>query len=266
MKKFNIKRLYRKLLWFPSCWIKRKNIIIKTMQGRYKIRFERNDSISYNLFVNNNYELKMMEKIINFLVDDEYIKKKKVFFDIGANMGTTTISAQKIFGFEKCISFEPDKGNLSLLIDNCKNNGVSLYLVPYAMGSGTKKKMVKNKNPNDTHFISIGPIETKRLDEYIKSLNQYRSVVWIDAQGSEFDILKGASEFIKKKAIFILEFHQRVMERANVDLTYYVRFINQYWEYVWIYDNGKMYKRKPGVLLALSKPITIILCDYKEEI
>ena len=143
----------------------------------------------------------------------EWINKcggsKKVFFDIGANMGVYSIYYAKLFN-SKVFSFEPSFRNLDLLYRNIKLNNLLEYIniIPTPIHekeiigfflkennlAGEARATFKTdlKNVRDVKTLSFS-LDFFVLNKIIDKPN----IIKIDVDGNEIDVLRGAKDTLK---------------------------------------------------------------------
>lgn len=132
-----------------------------------------------------------------------YLRDSDLFFDIGANAGSYSILARGIINCH-VYSFEPVIKIRERLIDNLELNNFSTDDVqPFALGA--KSGLVKFTNELDAtnHVLRISEDSSSDIVKMV-TLNDYAylsfvSLIKIDVEGFEMEILKGASEFLRKK-------------------------------------------------------------------
>jgi FkbM family methyltransferase len=160
------------------------------------------------------------------------VKKGDTVFDVGANVGLVTIPASKIVGEGgRVYSFEPHPKTFEELtrmiaLNSCKN--IHTENVAVSSSEGTQDfYYVENHKLN-----SLGPIEDKTygenkvmrvptitIDGYCNSHNISRiDFLKIDVEGFEYDVLKGASQMLTKKAIGCIQFEMHHEDRKIIDL------------------------------------------------
>ena len=145
-------------------------------------------------------------------------------YDIGANIGTICIPAVNRNLVKKAYAVEPEKRNFKLLKINVILNNLEekISLFNYALsdeddaivemelandnsGDHRVKKNVKF-NFYEENKRKVVKIKTKKFDSLFKDINPKKDLIWIDTQGYEPNILKGASNLIKSKATIVIEF------------------------------------------------------------
>ena len=173
-------------------------------------------------------------------VDDS---QQKYFFDVGANIGTTGISFCKNFDQNtKLVAFEPVKDNFRMLSINALLNDLpsgSYDFVNEALGSKAAQAKVAFANTNTggssitylegTSDSQDNLIETDTLDNYVEkhSINPEEiKYLWIDTEGFEPEVLKGAEKTLSSADIPIfMEFTPHYYKtRLNVELADFVEY------------------------------------------
>ena len=150
-------------------------------------------------------------------------KNQSVFVDIGASLGYYTKLIASIMNNGNIFAFEPDAARFEILkrratewakmyecyirtyeIALSNFNGATDFFTNYTNFSGS---LEKDGNPcfvfKDTEKAKV---EVRKLDTVLKDLKI--DVIKIDVEGSEFDVLKGAIDIIKRdKPVLYIEFH-----------------------------------------------------------
>ena len=141
-------------------------------------------------------------------------KQVKIVFDIGANVGQTTLKYKKMFPKSQIYGFEPFLDVFKKYTDFYKGDK-RVFAV---------NKAFSNKNGNATFFVnnnsytnSLLPIntgfmegfrtvkeisvETETIDSFCKRNNvQYIDILKLDVQGGELLVLEGAKEMLTEEA------------------------------------------------------------------
>jgi hypothetical protein len=121
------------------------------------------------------------------------IKTGDNVIDAGASWGPYTITAGLLGA--NVTAFEPDTRIFPALLDNIQLNG--LQVATYNIGLSDEKKVVDWDELKGMSLVNLDEIYNQKLD-FIK----------IDVEGQELEVLRGASETIKKsKPKILLEAH-----------------------------------------------------------
>ena len=190
------------------------------------------DNISKQIFINEEFDLKKFNKVINFL---NHSKKIENLYDIGANIGTICIPALKRNLVQKAFAVEPVRKNFDLLKINIILNGLEdkIKTYNYALSSEDDKNLdieLAQDNSGD-HRVrlqnlklnlynererSLEQVKSKKFDTLFKNLNHEKDLVWMDTQGFEPLILAGAQNLIDNKIPLVVEFWPYGLKRNNL--------------------------------------------------
>ena len=144
-----------------------------------------------------------------------FLRKKDVFLDIGANIGSYMILASGHVG-SRSIAFEPIPKTFKALQKNIHENGINGLVKAFNIGVGSKKgtliftesfdtvNHVLLNAESDSHVNKI-EIPVITIDE-ILSGNEVPALVKIDVEGFETEVLKGMESTLSNsilKAIII---------------------------------------------------------------
>jgi len=158
------------------------------------------------------------------------------FVDVGANVGTTTVTALGAFGFERAHCFEPFPGNVDFLRTNLEYNGLGARaeVVEAALSdhAGTATFEISPKNPGDARVRPEGgaagdlgeeswpttEVRIATLDSFVEGGEldpDSVTLLWIDAQGHEGQILAGAGKLLERRVPTVIEFWPYALRRAG---------------------------------------------------
>ncbi len=150
-------------------------------------------------------------------------KHEGVFIDVGAHVGTWSIHLAPYF--ERVIAFEPHPGAFNALKKNLQKNKIqNVLLEPFALWDDgpITKKMTLYATPSHSTLLETHPLEHKikgnrlseievpvlPLDLYLKNKSEKISLIKIDVEGGEVNVLKGGINTIKRqKPILVIEIH-----------------------------------------------------------
>lgn len=146
------------------------------------------------------------------------------FLDVGANIGTSTISALVEHGFARAVACEPDPQNFHLLRLNLMANQleerVRALQVVISDALGSIDLALSDSNWGDHRVVTDhtgAPLDGRRRIEIERTTIDDLiggdgigaddiGLVWIDAQGHEGQILRGASSLLDRCPPIVFEF------------------------------------------------------------
>ncbi|MDP1604441.1 MAG: FkbM family methyltransferase [Legionella sp.] len=160
-------------------------------------------------------------------------EKAVTLIDIGANIGSIGIPAVMRGYAERCIAFEPEPLNAKLLKINIILNDLEDKIDVFQVALGNKEGEVffelSDSNYGD-HRVRLGePLEgrygeqnrktisvpMRTLNEYLNCIDEGASLIWMDTQGFEGYVLKGADRFLKYRIPLVLEFWPYGLKRSD---------------------------------------------------
>jgi FkbM family methyltransferase len=138
--------------------------------------------------------------------------------DVGANIGTTTLAALSLHGFERALAVEPEPANVALLRANAALNGLDERVViePLAASDRSGRAMLARHPANSgRHRLRNGAgrktmteVPTATLDELLErhAIDPAGvGLLWIDVQGHELPVLEGAMRLLDASVPLVLE-------------------------------------------------------------
>jgi FkbM family methyltransferase len=149
--------------------------------------------------------------------------KKHLFIDIGANIGTHSISALKDHGYERVYAVEPSLTNYRLLTANiCLNGLLEKAVCINAAASdheGIGTLFRSHANCGD-YRLGNNPEGSKKdaekmMSHQIQGTDLQDVLCWIDTQGHEIPILKALMPLLDKGLPIVFEFWPYGMEQQG---------------------------------------------------
>jgi len=214
--------------------LNKNNLIIKNLNG---INFVINpkDYVNSRKVYVNNYFPQFSEAVSAI----EYLKKArnnkvKIFVDIGAHYGNLSIPLMKKYEFNECYAIEPMLENYNILKQNILLNSFEKKIIPINRFISDNKETFEintfsnnsaaSMNLNDLNAEDINTyqkinnlkidkkelITSTTLDKAIASELGQDSLIWIYAQGSEVNILKGADTKFKKTPPLVIAYSPNI--------------------------------------------------------
>ncbi len=228
-------------------------LIVKTNFG-FKIQidptFDKNiENIIYQRGV---YELGTLSVLQSFL------KQGDVFVDVGANIGFLSLAgAYKVGKTGKVYAFEPVPETFEILKFNKSINEFNqIQLYQLALGNEEKEGIIYSESENRggasiiNHTSQKGmAIKVKRFDDL--NISEKISVIKIDVEGFEFEVLKGAKNTIKRhKPSLIIEYSKmRINSAKDLEIFNWLKALNIYKIY-----KLKSGKERPSELVEITLP------------
>lgn len=162
-------------------------------------------------------------KQMKYFVD--MVKKSNFVLDVGGHVGQYAVLFASLVGRSgKVVTFEPDIAAIKVLHQNLQLNGFTDKVTVenialsdsngthtfFSMGGDSMSSLVRsglgsNATSSDVQEYSI---RTMKMDDYL-SANGLGFPDWIklDTEGAEINILKGAQDVLKSKAVILCELH-----------------------------------------------------------
>ena len=147
---------------------------------------------------------------------NDIIKNGEILLDVGANIGYFTLLMAKLSGPSgKVFSFEPEDKNFKILEKNVKiNNYHNVVLEKKGVSdrNGINKFFLSSKNTGMHSLQKIRDdvkevkIDVIKLDDYFSALDlaEKISLIKIDVEGAEFQVLNGMKTILKNKNLKLL--------------------------------------------------------------
>lgn len=179
-----------------------------------------------------------------------FLSPGDMFVDVGANVGLHTIAAARaMHGVGKIVAFEPFEGTKRLLEKTVWINGfsdiVKIHQAAVSWRSGDEDFFLGATSGHHSLLFSGGldgspsvRVSTVKLDDVIDK-DEAVSLLKIDVEGAELDVVKGAAELIKtnRDLALIMEFGASHLEHSGhsphewisalTDLGFVYRAINE---------------------------------------
>ena len=196
--------------------LERENIVISSA-GPRGCRFQMKLSWQgHTTYVIGAYENEFIE------VMRRYLKRGDTCVDVGGHLGYYCLLMARIVGPQgRVISFEPVQENMAVLKENVALNGISnIELVNCALGErpGTLS-LIRPKNfelswtPSVRGYSVEGDrdsveVNVDMLDAFLSRGGHKPSIIKIDVEGAELDVLRGATETLRTtRPAVLLEIH-----------------------------------------------------------
>ena len=255
---------------------KARNIMpcISLETNEVKFLFEKGDNLIPNEIVG--YGRPYAEKEMEFLNTFTSNRSQGYFFDIGANVGTTSIYYKKKFAPNlKYIAFEPLKMNykylkMNTIINDCEdiiveNIGLS--------NMNEEKKMLLFDGAYGSSMISDEKRASQicqflKLDDYVREngiVAEEISYLWVDVQNHEVEVIEGALETLKKsRASLYIEFNIGNLKHERGKVEKFICLLSNIYSKFICYEQykaGKKENRENNELVNLPNEISVSFCN-----
>jgi FkbM family methyltransferase len=234
----------RKLLWrvLPKT---NREITLRTWNGL--LTFNRRDQVvGKMLYARKEFEKASMLQVVS-LLDRFAVRKRQMVIDIGANLGMIAIGFLVNDLFTKALAFEPDPYNYSLLLANVRQNGlddrISCFGVALSAEDGTAELELSASNYGDHRVRRIPPphggfyreekrrtiqVPVRSFDSIVATDQlpiEQAGLVWVDIQGHEGHLLRGARSLIRQGVPIVSEFWPYAIERSGMSIQEYTSLV-----------------------------------------
>jgi FkbM family methyltransferase len=168
-----------------------------------QIRVRYREGIGLSTLLEGSFEEREIETLCSFA------RRDSAAIDVGANIGVYTVVLATAIGTGgRVLAFEPAPENVGRLRRNVQLNGISnVDLFPLAVGAGSESVALYLSDDPARHSTSAVAAERRAgrsltvaassLDAVWNEVRRPRvSVVKIDVEGTELDVLEGAGELL----------------------------------------------------------------------
>lgn len=255
----------RHFAWGISSLYPKQTIVLGTKQGIFKTARNAYDPISTSLFVKNNFELDLMEKY-HKVAEQLNLKTSGTLLDIGANIGVICVGMLRNFNFDRAIAIEPEPNNIKWMKYNVDKNGLSERIkIIHSAASDSKSflEMELSKENCGDHRIRIDhnqkenellnesnrktiKIPSDSIDNILRSIDAQKndiSLIWIDVQGFEGYVFKGAKGLLSQHIPTVSEIWPYGIKRAGMSKEDFCQIIEEVgWTHYWAERKGRFIK------------------------
>ncbi len=202
------------------------------------------------------------------------------FVDVGVNLGQTLLKAHAVFDELKYIGFEPNPSCINYVQELVRRNGLNdTMLLPIGVGAKTEilrlnffdadnsdssATIIENLRPNSRtdHFIFVPVFDFHQVAHFLPT--QPSSILKIDVEGAELDVLLGLREWINTfRPLILLEILPvySTENRARLERQHQIEELLNEWNYN-IARVGKKNKPDLELLDKINIHSNIEDCDY----
>lgn len=209
-------------------------------------------------------EIKLTRYLINNLSEED------VVFDIGAHFGFYSLLANKLISKKGSIlSFEPCKAVFEILKKNT-NNFDSIQIHNLAISNSSGFVIMSEFPPHLSEYNTVIPniykeeswyqktiqhkskVKSMTLDDFIKREEITPTIIKLDVEGSELNIIKGSKYLLKSYSPVLIVEHHSIPNKDKFDLEVQEQLNNlKYFPY--IIDLNGMIKKEDDLAGYLAK-------------
>ena len=196
----------------------------KTLQNGLKINFVYNSKIAREFLLcspvipNHVWEPQTTKLLLHFSTNAKNVIIAGAYFGDQAIPVANNIKAT---GF--CHTFEPNKNNSNLILENANLNGLTNILINnLALWNKSNEKLIFDgedalASTIEAKSSKINVLHTITIDDYVTQNKVDKvNLVMIDVEGSEIKVLQGAIEMLKQnKPVVIFETHSLYDDWSN---------------------------------------------------
>jgi FkbM family methyltransferase len=174
----------------------------------------------------------LMEAVVFDALDAYgYPYRGRTFLEVGANFGVYSLPAVAEHGFARAVAYEPDPGSFGLLQRNIERNALSSRVSAYNVAlSGTRgeltlhlgefnagdNRIVASDAADDGHTVRV---TAATFDDEVAARRiplDDLALAWIDVQGHELDVLRGARSLLAARVPLVIEYATAMSDRDQL--------------------------------------------------
>ena len=161
-----------------------------------------------------------------------YIKTGSLAIDVGANIGVyTKIFSNAVGPKGKVIAIEPEPINIQVLASKFQNSESNVSIVKAAASDKNEKLFLiqNNFSPAGRYISNNGlPIQGVTVDELASNIKIPVSLIKIDVEGTEGNVIYGAKKVIKKyQPVILMEYTPKRLYNYRVDPIELLSFLDK---------------------------------------
>jgi FkbM family methyltransferase len=212
--------------------------LYKTATGNYYLpQFALKGLIRNEIIDNKIFDKKVYEIAI------KYVKDNTIVLDVGANFGQLSVLLSKCKNNVEVYSFEASNYIYQILVKNIRENNANVKPFYNLVGNKTEQdSFIKKLNiskfntygsnkiekiePQNSKNLDIEKINSVKIDDI--SFSKQISLMKIDVQGYDLEVLKGAKNtIIKYQMPIIFEYEEDFAIDFNYNFNSFEKFINE---------------------------------------
>jgi FkbM family methyltransferase len=230
----------REVVWNYLHGFREFSLLSRTRHG-WMTYSNKDLAIGRRLFLEGQFEYGLIARVIA-LLRDQGLRSGGLLVDVGANIGTVTLTLLRERAFRNAIPVEPIPGNYRRLLRNLWLNGLRHRARPIQAAAGSKSGMVRMTLSPTNHgdhrmrpSVSLGPeqmmestwpsvdVRCDRLDDIV---GERPDLLWMDVQGFELRVLEGAPRMLAAGVPVVMEFAPYWIAQAGIDADEFCEFFS----------------------------------------
>lgn len=268
-------KIIRVIIWkiagiFPFLTLKAKSV-----QGIFiipKKAIKVNDFIHKSLYIDKCFEYDIYRRSVDFLKAKGFLKTTgNVLLDIGVNNGVITIGSILSKDFDYSFGVDGCADHIKSCHENLRLNQIEKSAKLFHCIVSDKKRTVsfqKSETNFGQHCVSSEKedfdyifnedshsrvsAESTTLDTILEphfnEIERGNSLLWIDVEGHEGFVFKGAKGILSKNLPCVMELCPYMIRRSGMEIEEYISIIQEYWNEFWIIREYKIVNYPTSVL------------------
>lgn len=182
------------------------------------------------------YEENLLNAIMSFLKDMVNLKKFDLILDVGANIGNHSLYFSNFS--KQVFSYEPNPNTFELLKFNTKNlSSINIYNIGISNKNENKFLNESNFNIGDSAIVSsdekedieknnkiLHEISCMKLDDLEHLSDEKISIIKIDVEQHEYEVMDGASKLIdKNQPVLIFEHNIETSKKQTLKINKFIK-------------------------------------------
>ncbi len=182
------------------------------------------------------YEENLLNAIMSFLKDMVNLEKFDLILDVGANIGNHSLYFSNFS--KQVFSYEPNPNTFELLKFNTKNlSNINVYNIGISNKNENKFLNESNFNIGDSAIVSsdekkdieknnktLHEISSMKLDDLEHLSDEKISMIKIDVEQHEYEVMDGASNLIEKnQPVLIFEHNIETSKKQTLKINKFIK-------------------------------------------
>lgn len=189
----------------------------------HSLAFHPYEYIGRNLLLKGAYQRETITQAFKTARKCGLVPEHGVFLDVGANIGTHTVYADKEGAFSRFFCIEPDCRNVEVLSVNVRLNGMDDRVRVFQCAAGSEAGVLplhrsstnfgastlRANGMGDARGGDAVQVQVRRLDDMMGEAGVAADdigFVWMDVEGYELPAMKGMGDYLSKVPVMVFEY------------------------------------------------------------